>query len=374
MGHGVKSMVRALSLAVVLGLCGASASAFQTTGIVDAAAVGAIKLDASQEAAVDKLVNDNVSKLSSAKALDVMAARRAILEPMMGPQVSIGVGYRSYLTTKLAPALRPLISGTGEPNAINALVISGELGTQQGVELLQLGLKSTLPAVRKAAAYGMQRTFMALTNHQAAMLAAVADGLVTTIQDQLKSEADSQVVLALVQAGLEASKLRGTNGQFNLTNAVIEGMCKGLAVRTSLKSAKALDNVELQALLNAMGGARDTVGGRGGVAVPNNVHIAAAELAGTVIAHSRRVITNNGIEFADASRREIYGLACDTATRLAETAGDKLQPGTPFPQVKLSESLRKGDKLNDGAFIKGSGDALEALSKAPFNFNAAIFK
>jgi hypothetical protein len=374
MGHGVKSMVRALSLAAVLGLCGGSAMAFQVAGGVDNAAVAAIALDAGQKAAVDKLVSDNLAGLSSAKAVDVMKSRRAILEPMMVPQVQIGVGYRVYLTSKLVEPLRPLVGGKSEESAINALVISGELATQQAVELLQLGMKSTLPAVRKAAAYGMQRTFMALSNHQAAMLQPVADGMITTIQEQLKSESDAQVVLALVQAGLEASKLRGVNGQFNLTNAAIEATCKGLSARATLKGDKALDNVELQALLNAMGGARDTVGGRGGVNVPTTVHLAAAELAGTIVAHSRRVVSKNGIEFSDASAREMYGLACDTATRLAETAGGQLKAGTPFPQVKLSESLRKGDKLNDGAFLKGCDDAIGALSKEPFNFNAAMFK
>lgn len=374
MGHGVKSMVRALSLAVVLGLCTGSAMAFQAVGGVNNAVVGAIALDAPQKAAVDKLVNDQISGLSSAKAVDVMKSRRAILEPMMVPQVQIGVGYRVYLTSKLVEPLRPLVSGTAEANAINSLVICGELATQQSVELLQLGLKSTLPAVRKAAAYGMQRTFLALSNHQAAMLQPVADGMITAIQDQLKTESDTQVVLALVQAGLEGSKLRGVNGQFNLTNAAIEVLCKGLSARASLKGDKALDNVELQALLNAMGGARDTVGGRGGINVPNNVHLAAAELAGVIVAHSRRVVSKNGIEFTDAGTREVYGLACDTATRLAETAGDKLQTGTSFPKVNLSESLRKGSKLGDGEFLKGCEDALSPLSKAPFNFSAAMFK
>lgn len=374
MGHGVKSMVRALSLAAILGVCSASASAFHAAIAVDNAAVGAIKLDANQEAAVDKLVGDNLAKLSSAKPVDVMTGRRAILEPMMAPQVSIGVGYRTYLSKKIAESLQPLVNGNKEENAINALVIAGELGTQQGVDLLKLGLKSTLPAVRKAAAYGLQRTFMALSNHQAAMLQPVADGMVVTIQDQLKGEADTQVVLALVQAGLEGSKLRGVNGQFNLTNAIIEGVCKGLSARASLKGAKALDNVELQALLNAMGGARDTVGGRGGVNVPSNVHLAAAELAGTIVAHSRRVVTASGIEFTDAGKREIYGLACDTATRLAETAGDKLKTGNPFPQSKLSEGLAKGNRLGDGEFLKGCEDAIAALAKDPFNFNAAQFK
>ena len=87
MGHGVKSMVRALSLAAVLGLCGGSAMAFQVAGGVDNAAVAAIALDAGQKAAVDKLVSDNLAGLSSAKAVDVMKSRRAILEPMMVPQV-----------------------------------------------------------------------------------------------------------------------------------------------------------------------------------------------------------------------------------------------------------------------------------------------
>lgn len=372
MGQGAMKRMWSIALATVLCLGAANARAFQAGG-VDSATVGAITLTDAQKAAVDKLVNDHLAGLGSDKPAEVMLARRALLDPMMTPQVQIGTGYRIQFG-KIVDGLKALLSNKPDENAINALVIAGEIGTQQSAELLIEGLKSSSASVRRAAAYGMQRTFLALQNHQPAMYPAVAESMVKVIGERLAAEPDPQDVLALVAAGVEASHLRGENGQFNLGNAAIEAVCKGMNARASVKGSNALDAMETQAAINAIGGARDLVGGRGGVNVPNEVQLAAAELAGSVIGNAKRVVEGNGLGFGDAERRHLTGLACDAGVVLAGLAGDKLQRGTKMPEVQLGEALRKGDKLNDGVFLKGCGDVLDALSRAPFNFPAGRFK
>jgi hypothetical protein len=366
MGHSRMNMIQTLALAATLSLCGASAAAFQDVVAVDRQLVAAISLTPAQKSAIDKFVDDHQATLLSSEPAKVMIARKAILEPMLLPQVQIGTAYRIHLSSKMLASLRQMVDSKGDESAINALIIAGEIGTQQCVELLQLGVNSPSASVRRAGAYGMQRTFLALANHQPAMLVPVAEGMISSIETRLKVEDDPQVVLALVQAIIEASRLRGGSGQFNLGNAAIESLCKSVAARASLKGPTALDGIEIQAVVNAVMGARDLVSGRAGITVPDNVHRAAAELVYQLVAHALRVVTANGLEFSDSRRREVYAVACDLAVNLAGISGDKLQPGFKFPDLKLGDALRKGDKLNDGVFLKGCEDAIATLAKPPF--------
>lgn len=368
------TLVGTLSFVAAMCLSSAVAHAFQVSVGISRDLIGAIQLTEDQKTTVAKFVQDHRAGLASDKPEEVMAARQALLDPLMTPQASIGTGFRFQFSSDILDSLRPLVSGKSDANAINALIIAGEVGTQGCVELLGQGLTSASPSVRRAAAYGMQRTFLALENHSPAMIPSVAESIISTIEARLKTEEDPQVVLALVEAAIEGSKLRGTNGQFNLGNSAIESLCKSLNARASIKGAKAMDPVEIQAVLNAIAGARDLVGGRGGVAVPNTVHLAAAELAGRLLAHGKRVVTANGLGFDDAQRRDLYATACDAGVALAGIAGDKLQPGYKFPSPTLGTSLRKGDKLSDGTFLKGCEDCLAALAGAPFNLPVASFK
>lgn len=372
--------VRGAVLCAMLSLCGAMSHAGQVGSIggVGRDAVEALQLSDAQKASIDKLVADNREGLASPDAVKVMKARQALLEPMMTPQVVTGSAYRIYFGSRIVDVIRPLVDENNkqrtDQNAINALVIAGETGTQSAAELLAVGIKSASPSIRRAAAYGMQRMFLSLATPPAAMLQPVADQMLVTIQERLTAESDAHVALALVQAGLEASKLRGVNGQFTMGNASIEGVCRALTARASLRGSKALDIVEVQAALNAIGGTRDLVGGRAGVNVPNNVQLAAAELGGSVISHTRRVVIANGLAFDDSQRRELYGQACDAAVTLIGLAGDKLQPGLPVPNPNLGAALRKADKKNDGAFLKGCEDVILVLTKPPFNLDAAKLK
>lgn len=374
MTQGMK-LVRTLAFAALLGLAGTRAMAFQ---VADAgalnAAVSAIALDEPQKAAVNALIEKHKAGLESKQAATIMVARKALLEPMMSPQASIGPGYRSHLSSKMLDILTSMAAGPDE-SAINAMIIAGEIATQGSVELVIKGLDSKSASVRRAAAYAAQRTFLALQNHPPAMLQAAAEGLVAALQKRLESETDQHVVLALVQAHIEASRLRGTNGQqFNLGNLAIESLCKALTGRPSMKAAKAFDTVEIQALINAVTGTRDLVGGRAGVVVPNTVQLAAAELGGFIIAHTRRVVAANGLTFEDIARRELYGQSCDAAVTLIGLVGVNMQPGFQMASPGLGELLRKGNQLNDAAFLKGCDDAIAALTKAPFSIPAARLK
>jgi HEAT repeat protein len=168
-------LVRTLSVVAAVGWFASAAPAFQASVGIDREVIAAIQLNDAQKAAVNKLVEDHRSDLASEKAAVVMAARQALLDPLMTPQATIGTGFRLYLSSQLIDSLRPIVAGKADANAINALVIAGEIGTQPCVELLEAGVKATSPSVRRAAAYGMQRTFLALANHSPAMLQPIAE-------------------------------------------------------------------------------------------------------------------------------------------------------------------------------------------------------
>jgi hypothetical protein len=346
--------------------------------------VSALSLSAEQRAQVEAFAAPLRDALSSGEARRVVDARAAALETLASPSVS--VAYRLELSRVLMPALTSLMQTPGAQGAdalgsINAVILAGELATEQSTSLVTQALALNDRAdMRYQAAMALRRTFEAAQRSAPALQPQRAADLVRAIDDRMKVERDPLVKDALIRAGLAAGELR-VEGFRDASFRAIEVVARGASGALRERGATPLDDATGDAMIRAAGGVRDALTAAGqGVRIPESVGRAAAELGGDLIAHSVRAVeaqhlAPQAVE-SDPARRERYAQAAQLGETLVLLSGSALSPGSQVAAKNLGQSLRTATVASDATFALDARAMVGpdgALSKPPFGFERARF-
>lgn len=320
------------------------------------------------------LENDDGNLIKRDKAM--------LVEPLQKANVS--VAFRLEYSRLLVARLKLLVASNRDLVAINSVVISGELATNEGVDLVIDGLAGASGSVRMTAAAAARRTFQSAKD---AVTPAISDDagvkLVAVLEAKLKVETDPVVTQGIVRALLAAADL-SKNGFDPTRTSAIKKVCATLSGRAELAANTPLDAAWLNTLMIACGGLRDQMGGNNAKPLSNASLKEISELAGHILAHAARVVLKGNLPPMNAGGapgqtpiRELYAQLSQLAETLVLSAGRSLQSGFTVSPRNLAGKLRADAAKSDGEFVIEVEQIVGAggdMSKAPFEFAPGMFK
>ncbi|GJQ30289.1 MAG: hypothetical protein HBSAPP03_21730 [Phycisphaerae bacterium] len=339
---------------------------------IEPAISSAMTLSADQAAAVTACAQQNAADLSSEDADKRRIARRAILAPLEGANVS--AAFRIQYAKSLEPALRELAKHADDRLAVVALIIAGDLATETSTGMLTGQLASPRPALRYEAAFGLRRTFEAASVARPAVLSTTVSAAMTALQNAMGVEQDGQVLKAQAAALLAGAGLP----ERDFPSARLEAssaLCVGLSNHVKARGTKLPDQSSLEAYHKGVRGVRDIFlqpDARMNAASAN----AAAELSGRLIALAARALKAKDYQAASESSRGEMTSAVGASETLIQLAGNVLSPGTRFPTPGLGTTLRESTVASEAKFILDATSIVGAdgvLTKPPFQFSKAHF-
>ncbi len=334
-------------------------------GRLDDSVVQAISLNAEQKDQLQKFLLTQGDKLKDKDPSLVRAGRTAIIETLARPNVS--ADFRLQSTKLLQATLADLIKDSRETNAINALVVAGDLATEESARLAEEGFKAKGPAVRYQAAFAITRSFEALQVSAAQpMLAGTAAELARRLEARLAKEPDAMVTSALIHAALTAASTTRQD-YASVRQPAVDALCKGLAARADFAGKEPIDPAILDATLAALTSLRDVLGSAN---FENDTLRQVALLAGTTLANAAKLAANKKID-EDPSRRERYAQIAAAGETLLGLVGQKLGKSVALPG--LAATLRQAKAPGDAKFVEDVGAALATLRQAPFSLQSPAF-
>jgi hypothetical protein len=332
-------------------------------------------LDASEQTRIREFVAQHVAALGSASDPEKLRqARMALQKPFDDAQAS--APFRLAMAEALEPTLTQMMATQGEKEnllAVNALVLSGDLATPTALTRLSAALASDRHPIRFQAAQGLRQAFRSMARGVPAVRADQGEDAIRAIGARLAIEKDAVVAGGLTMAGLEAI---GVDRHRNLG---IAEMSKALVSSLKEGGPKVQNVAYVQALQSACAGVRDALG-RPGAAANAEGGKQAAELAGFVLGHTRRVVQGGGLPIRANENdrlpaiREEYARAVAAASQLLRLSGTAINANTQMTLPDLAASLRAGTVPGDTKFaldaesVIGGGAAMPILAKAPFEF------
>ncbi len=332
------------------------------------------QLSADQVATVTKFIASHSANLGGAENPQAIKRdRTALLEPLADSQAS--PAFRLKYSETLIPILTPLAKAEADVVVINSLVIAGDLATAQAVDLLAAGIKSTKPAIRFQAAYGLRRTFEALgLMATPTMRPDQAEEAIKLLAKSIESEADPIVTDGLVYALVQATQTT------SLRNPAIAQLSAALSAKSKSLAGKAASGQLAQALLRGGAGVRDALGAAHAGEIPADTIKAAAELGGSFIAYCVKAIESKTLPMADKGRPE--AMLRETHAQLATTAENVVLLALTLQGGKAPEARKIGDRLKgsttsgDASFGEDARAIIGAtglLTKEPFRFAPTTF-
>lgn len=315
-------------------------------------------MSSTDKAAISAHVDANKSGLSG----DSEAIRRArtnLALPLR--DVSASAAFRTEYASVLAPILGNLIADARDEVAANSLRLAAELGTSQGLGLLDRGLTDKRVAVRLMAAFGYGRLMGTIGGGNRAILASQATAAVATLKSALANEKDAMVADGLLssldeiqsipadkarEVGLEAMRTRAAAEMIEAAGSMARSKTAGLERVPSLLRATAalVSALSDQATSSVTGEAQREAGG----------------LAGDCLAFIGRQLEATASTMSDADRAHLVLLASQSE-RVLQLATQRL--GGTVSEFKLADQLTGA---GDAEFKRDVAKVNAVLGATPF--------
>jgi hypothetical protein len=287
------------------------------------------------------------------------------------------VPFRLAYSHELIPMITKMVGSPKDLIVVNGLILSGDLATNEALDIVHNQVGAKAPAVRYQAGYALLRTFQAAHDSQPAIERARLGDALKDIRDRIGQEPNANIVDMFVRAGLAGMKIDG------LVNDAISAVSRG-----TIQGAKGAKNPggvkEAEALLRAADGVQLAIG----EAVGRNTHVGgqaatdAAEMAGVLIVRVSHMVEKKELAL-DAS--DPLRIACaqvvSASQKLIRFSGQALQPGGTFELVDatgapidLGMDLKAGTNEGDARFSTDVDAVRAMLTKGPFNVAAEKLK
>ncbi len=338
--------------------------------------------------AIKKFVADRSPDLSgggdgpigAAEAARIKRARTELLEPLADDRVS--PLFRIEYSRQLEPVLSKLAADPRDQVAVPALLIAGELATEQGVAIAEKQLAAKLAVIRFAAASAIGQTFEALRRSSPALVENRVAQMIDTLSRRLDAESDPLVrdtlarsLIAAMQVSeppFQAIPLRAMDALATKVGARLgadveklsaeefellldTGITTGIALRGMLTNVSANRLLTDDARRVAAGYAGDLLGliGR---AIKSNQHLVPIQQADDEETRAAKVLARVNASKGAALAEAIFALV-----------------QTRYTAQNLGELVKSAANTDDARFLVGSAQIHEQLGRPPFNFPAQRF-
>lgn len=301
------------------------------------------------------------------------AARDDLLAPLDGAGVSLA--FRLEYSKALAAELGRIAQSTDDHAAVNALRVSGRLGTPQGVDTLRNALKDARPPVRLASARTLREAVRAtLSMAQSPVSLSKLQDATDDLAKALSTEADPLVAKTMVLA-IDATRAGSPTGeQGKLAGRAVERLSAAMADRAAFarKSVAPSDAAPwTDAIVTALDAVRRTFidPQRSDETRRPELRKNAAMLAGQSVAYLKHRLAAHGANASpDAPSMKVMANAASVVLLLINGGEEKqVLPGA------FNASLDSGDPTE---FNKAADTWLAPggrLSKPPFSLEASAF-
>lgn len=320
-------------------------------------------LTALQRDAVKAFVSCATPGLSAPEPFKIVQARQMLLEPLHDPQAS--VPFRLELSKQLEAILAGLAGDARDIVAINALLVAGELATDQGLTIAEKQLANPDPAVRYESVHSISLSFEAVSRTAPALRAERLDRALSALGRQLQAEQDRHVIDALARAlgtgvGVAAPGLESVRARAASELSIRCG------ARLKALAGKPLDPALLETALTAGTTVRNALAGQAGAnRLPEQAITDACGLAGDMLASIARLLTDkneplpsiaggdlNEEAAAKVQARVLPSQVANVAETILSIAGIK-SPVLDNPTRRLSDLLKTAKAQDDAAFLDG---------------------
>jgi hypothetical protein len=314
----------------------------------------ATSLSDTDKTAITQLVEESRAGLSGTVD-QIKRSRNALVAPLRVRGVSNA--FRIEFSRLVAPVVQPLAKSPKEEVAINAARIAGELGTRQGLDILDECMKDSRPGVRMMAALGYVRAFGTAREGSTPLIPAQVRPSLDLIVSQIGTEKDPRVLEALVTALDSAVRVPDANIKDLSTWAF-----DALAMATGKMAQNASPETD-EALAKATGALYSLVSSAD-MRPSSNALKESALSAGDVIA---AVVRRSSGEISPDERSTLGALA-DQAAKIYYFAGRGMK--ATVTDYKLGESVRGAD---DPALKRDAAAIFVSLGGQPFGAEKARY-
>lgn len=173
------------------------------------AIVEAATLSAEQEREIQRYVGEHARLLETQERAEMSRGRECLMRPLANRAAT--VSFRLAYSGALTPTLARIAGAPDEPQAINALIVCGALGTFQAADVLDQFRADPRVPVRYTAVNSCARLFQAIALSSPAMAENDALRVVDRIGAQLAEERHPEIVDACVRSLIAAAGVSREN-------------------------------------------------------------------------------------------------------------------------------------------------------------------
>ncbi len=369
------------ALLAVLLIPVAPASA-QSSEFVSSDIAGSLVINQAQRQAIQDAVGTNLPRLASEDPTQIKRGRNNLLRPLGGTGVS--VGFRLEYSNQLAAGLAVHARAGKDITAVNALIIAGELATEQSANLLDQFRADQRVSVRYAALSAFKRTFEAMTTNNPAMGAEQAQSFVGKIADQIGNEQHPDVLDAAARALIAAGSVNRP-GWEAFRSASFAALARSLGDRARKLDVAADSNAIAPTLVRACEAMRDYLPQ---LQTNDPTLRVAAEFGGHLLAAvGRRVDAgdypviaigdDDSTAAAKRSARHTPSLMVAVAQTTILFSLDRMAPDNRRDATPLVDEFRKATAEGDQAFLRTLDGVIGPsgyMTRPPISLAAGTFR
>lgn len=307
----------------------------------------------SDKSAIEAIVNAHKADLASPEK--AQKARKALAEPLFR-SARPSTAFRQAYSGAIMPVAGPLVKNASDEVAVNAVRLSGLVGTKEGIEAAEDALGDSRETVRVAAAGAVGASLSTCKLEDHALLPSTANEAVAKLEGALKTEKSPRVLDALAIALDNAMRVpseRVERLRSGATDALLGAAERIAASKTNrgaefdtffARAAKAVSDA-LQTQSEPLTAAQTQK---------------AAEIAGDIITRAERRLDAGTL--SDAQRQDVSLLA---------EQGELILKLTLKTDHRLGDLLRAG---KDADFKDKAASVYRKLGEPPYSQPATRYK
>lgn len=300
-------------------------------------------------------------------------AKQMLCEPLN--RMNVTTSFRFEYSKALISRVQKLSQSAEATTAIAALVIAGDLATDQALGVIEPQLSAKDEGTRLQAAAAMRRTFEAVKFTDPAVGPDRLTSALAAVGGALAKETNPHIVYTLTEAGIAGIRIdRAGHEDVRSKAAVMLSDTLGQRIRELAGAVP--EQQMLYAFVKAATEVRSALGATG--QLDATAAKAAAGFAGDLLLNISKVIEKGGLKAEPSDQNTERAVAVQLAQlseQIVALAQTKLQAGSAQPApLGLANQLRTGSVQADATFGLEVRKVVGTLTQQPFGLSSDRFR
>lgn len=311
---------------------------------------------------VDKFVAARLPDLSSSDPMAMKKSREELLRPFRNTGVS--VPFRQYYSEKLKDELKKNVGGK-DAVVISALIIAGDVATNDTAAIVESKLNDPGEAIRYAAVKGVERIVDAVSTRNPALPASSVERLIGKLGDVVKDPTSTEKVIDGAIRALRKSMELSRPG-FEERLLAMRTLCESAGALSDRVDAPPKELVRASELILELFTKVDPAH-----PMTPEGSIQCAAMSGQLLSWVSCQVKKGRLPVGDTAAREDALKIVKAAERTIRLAGEKLSK--PNAATALADEFAKATTEGDRNFYRTLLTLLDPLNAAPFNIKPETF-